>query len=371
MREAADEANCNPSSLHTEGRRAAAVLDAARESVAASLGAARNEIVFTSSGTEANNLAILGVLRAGVPGAHLVTTAFEHQAVLATVERARAEGFEVTVLPVGRSGSVDVQAFAEALAPPTVLASVMYANNEIGTVQPLADLAEIARARGVLFHTDAIAAASWSPMDVRLLNVDLLSLSAHKCGGPKGVGALFLRRGVPLAPILYGGGQEFGRRPGTPNVEGIAGMAAALALATEEREAQRQRVCVLRDRLEAGIRATIPDVRVNGSGPRLPNILNVSFAGLDSAALLIALDLAGVAVSAGSACTSGIPGPSHVIAALGLESRWQGGAIRFSLGTSTTQGEVERVLELMPALIASLRRPAASLPAASAARGDG
>jgi cysteine desulfurase len=368
----AADASFNPSSLHAEGRGAAAVLDGARERVAALLGAVRNEITFTSSGTEADNLAIFGVLRAAAAGAHFVTTAFEHHAVLAPLDRLRSEGFEVTVLPVGRDGFVDVQAFAAALRPQTVLASVMYANNEIGTVQPLAALSKIARPRGVLFHTDAIASPCWLPLDVGELGVDLLSLSAHKCGGPKGVGALYVRRGVPIAPILHGGGQEFGRRAGTQNVAGNAGMAAAVAMAAQEREAQARRVSALRERLQVGILATIPEVRINGAEPRLPNVLNVSFAAVESLPLLIALDLAGVAVSAGSACTSGSPEPSHVLAAMRIEPAWQRGAIRFSLGIRSTVGEIERVLELLPPIIADLRRPARpGTVAAAAARGDG
>jgi cysteine desulfurase len=366
------DANFNPSSLHAEGRQAAAALDAARERVADSLGAARNEIIFTGSGTESDNLAIFGVLRAAGKGAHFLTTAFEHHAVLAPLDRLRTEGFEVTVLPVGRDGLLDVQAFAEAMRPRTVLASVMYANNEIGTVQPLAALSGIAHGRGALFHTDAIASPCWLPLGVGELGVDLLSLSAHKCGGPKGVGALYVRRGVAMAPITYGGSQEFGRRPGTQNLTGIAGMAAAMALAVSERKAQTPRVSVLRERLENGIQATIPEVRINGGEPRLPNVLNVSFAAVESSPLLIALDLAGVAVSAGSACTSGSPEPSHVVAALGLEPAWQRGAIRFSLGISTTQSEIDRVLELLPPIVADLRRPNRSRPASTAAaRGDG
>ena len=372
MREAPFDINFNPSSLHAEGRRAAGVLDAARARVAAVLGAARKEIVFTSSGTEANNLAILGVLRARGPGARLVTTAFEHRAVLEAAERARAEGFAVTSLGVGGEGFVDVGEFAEALRPQTALASIVYANNEIGTVQPLAELARIARERGVLFHTDAVAAPHWLPLDVHELGVDLLSLSAHKCGGPKGVGALYVRRGVPVAPLLYGGGQEFGLRPGTQNLAGIAGMTEALELAAREREAQSQRVSTLRDRLESAVQAAISGIRVNGAAPRLPNLLNISFAGLDSSSLLIALDLAGVAVSAGSACASGSPEPSHVIKALRTGEEWERGAMRFSLGISTTDEEVERVVELLPRLVADLRRPGSSgALAASAARGDG
>jgi cysteine desulfurase len=366
MREAFAESNYNPSSLHAEGRRTRAVLDAARERVASLLGATRNEIIFTGSGTEADNQALLGVARTAERGAHIVTTAIEHHAITSAVDRLHDEGYETTVLPVDSEGRVETARFTAALRPTTVLASVAYANNEVGTVAPIAELAAIARERGVLFHTDAVQAPSWLPLDVRELGVDLLSLSAHKFHGPKGVGLLYVRRGVRIAPILHGGGQEFGRRSGTQNVLGIVGMARALELAVLERTRRGREVAELRDRLEAGITALVPDVRINGGGAqRLANNLNVSFAGVDSAALLIALDLAGIAVSAGSACTSGSPEPSHVLVALGLEPRWQTGAIRFSLGITTSRSEIDRVLRLVPPLVADLRRPAGLL------RGDG
>jgi cysteine desulfurase len=351
------ETNYNPNSLHDEGRRARAVLDAARERIASLLGASRGEIIFTSNGTEANNLALLGVVRAGPPGSRVVTAATEHASVLSALQHLAEEGVETTVLPVDSDGRLDPASFSEALDPRTIVASVGYANNEIGTVQPVAELARIARRQDVLFHTDAVQAAGWLPLDVRELGVDLLSLSAHKFYGPKGVGALFIRAGTPIAPIIHGGGQEFGLRSGTQNVAGIVGMARALELAQAERVEQSRRVRALRERLESGILAAIPNVRVNGSEPRLPNLLNVSFAGAESAALLIGLDLAGIAVSAGSACTSGSLEPSHVLAALGVDSRWQAGAVRFSLGTGTMTADVERVLAVLPEIVAGLRRP--------------
>lgn len=364
MREAAAQANYNPSSLHAEGRRAAAVLDRARDRAAELLGAHRSEITFTGSGTESDNLAIIGTVRVARGG--VVSPAAEHHAVLGALEHLREEGAQATVLPVGGDGCVDGESFAAALTPETALASVMYANNETGAIQPIAELAALARGRGVLFHTDAVQAPNWLPTDVGALGVDLLSLSAHKFYGPKGVGLLYVRRGTPIAPIQFGGGQEFGRRSGTQNVVGIAGMVRALELAVTGSGAAAARAAVLRDRLEAGIRAAIPDVRVNGGeGPRLPNLLNVSFAGVDSAELLIALDLAGIAASAGSACTSGNLEPSHVLAAMGLEPRWTRGAVRFSLGTGTTVTEIDRVLDILPPLVAKLRRPAGAL------QGDG
>lgn len=356
MREALVNSSYNPSSLHDEGRRARASLEGARERVAAVLGASRNEITFTSGGTEANNMALFGVARIGPPGARFVASTIEHHSVLAPLERLRDEGYEVSLLAVGSDGQVEPAAFAAALERPARLASVMYANNEIGTVQPIAELAAIARRRGVLFHTDAVQTPAWLPLDVGKLGVDLLSLSAHKFGGPRGVGVLFVRRGVPVGPVLLGGGQEFGRRSGTENVLGAVGMARALELAGIEQADRSREVAGLRDLLETGIRSAIPDATVNGaSAPRLANNLNVSFPGADSAAMLIALDLAGIAAAAGSACASGALEPSHVLEAIGLPESNRKGAIRFSLGKSTTPAEIERVIDVLPSIAANLR----------------
>jgi cysteine desulfurase len=356
MRDALSRGAFNPSSLHAEGRHAKATLDAARDRVAAAIGVRRTEIIFTSSGTEADNLALAGVMAGIEPPAHVVASAIEHHAGLSSLAHLQALGYEVTLLPVDEAGVVGPAEFAAALRPNTVLASIMYANNEIGTLQPIAELASIAAERGVLFHTDAVAAAAWVPIDAKRLGVDLLSLSAHKLGGPKGVGALYAREGVAMQPLIHGGGQEFGRRAGTENLAGIAGMARALEICAGEMPATPARVAVLRDRLETGIRSSIADVNVNGAGAtRTPNVLNVSFGGIESAALLIRLDLAGVAVSAGSACTSGVLEPSHVLAALPIEPRWRTGAIRFSLGHATSDDEIEGVLRILPALVEELR----------------
>lgn len=355
MRDAADQCNFNPSSLHFEGRRARAALDAARDRVAAAIGSYRDEIVFTSGGTEAGNLALLGAMRAAPRPAHVVASAIEHRAVLASLDRLCEEGFETSLVAVDRVGRVDPVGFEHSLRPDTVLASIMYANNEVGTVQPIAELSEIARRRGVLFHTDAVAAPSWLPIDVQTLGVDLLSISAHKFYGPKGVGLLYVRRGVPVASLIAGGGQESGRRSGTENLAGIVGMARALELAVAERERVAEEVGALRDRLESGIRSRVADVSVNAGGAsRLPNCCNLSFAGVDPTALVIALDLAGVSASAGSACTSGTLEPSHVLAAMDAEGTSPGG-VRFSLGTATTPADVERVLGILPAAVADLR----------------
>lgn len=347
----------NPSSLHTEGRAARAALDDARDRVARVLGAPRKEITFVGSGSEADNQAILGIARANASrGKHIVSTAIEHHAVLHALDVLAQDGFEITLLPVDRDGVVDVQLFEAALRPDTILATVMYANNEIGVVQPIRELAAIAHRRGVIVHTDAIQAAGWLPIDVGALGVDLLSLSAHKFYGPKGVGVLFARSGLAIAPLIYGGGQEFGRRSGTENVAGIVGLATALERADAARSENARRVAALRNRLQAGIAASIEDVRINGAGAeRLPNNLNVSFANADSESLLMRLDLEGVAVSSGSACTSGVLEPSHVIAALGIEPVWHEGVIRFSLGARTTEQEIERVLETLPRVIDAVR----------------
>ncbi len=354
-------AGYNPSSLHAEGRAARAAVDAARKTVARVLGAAPREIVFTGGGSESDVLAIVGAARArGDRRGHVVTTAIEHHAVLHAVDLLERDGWQITRLPVDENGLVDPDGFAAALTPETGLASVMLANNETGTIQPVVRLAGIARERGVLFHTDAVQAAGWLPLAVDELGVDLLSLSAHKFHGPKGVGVLYVRRETALEPLIVGGGQEHGLRAGTENVAGIAGFAAALALADAERPEAAPRVAALRDRLEAGILASIPDARVNAAGaPRLPGHLSVAFAGAPSDALLIRLDLDGIAASAGSACAAGSLEPSHVVAALGVPEPYRAGVIRFSLSRANTASEVDDVLARLPAVVASVRTPLA------------
>jgi cysteine desulfurase len=347
----------NPSSLHAEGRAARAALDDARDRVARALGADRKEVIFTGSGSEADNLAVLGVARAlRARGRHAISTVIEHHAILHPLDALRAEGWDVTLLPVSPDGLLDPQAFAAALRPDTVLASIAYANNEIGTVQPIRELATIARGAGVLLHTDAVQAAAYLPLDVADLGVDLLSISAHKFYGPKGVGALYVRAGTELEPLVVGGSQEFAKRAGTENVAGIVGMAVALEYVAAGRASIGSRVAALRDAFEAAVLERVPGTRVNGRGaPRLPNNANLSFTGVRSEHVLIRLDIEGIAVSAGSACTSGALEPSHVIAALGLPPEWMSGVIRFSLGESTTAGEIDRVLEVLPRAIEELR----------------
>jgi cysteine desulfurase len=339
----------NPSSLHAEGRAARAALDGARASVARLLGAKPREIVFTGGGSEADNLAILGAARARrAAGTHVVTAATEHHAVLHAMDVLRDDGFEVTVLPVDGDGRIDRGAFEAALRPGTVLASLMLANNELGTLHPVAELARLARARGVLFHTDAVQAPGRVALDVDALGVDLLALSAHKFYGPKGVGALYVRSGTPLQPLVVGGGQEAGLRAGTENVAGIVGFARALELATAEMPDESARLGRMRDRFERALVAALPGVRINaGAAPRLPNVASVAFAGMDATELLIRLDLEGVAVSAGSACAAGSTEPSHVIAALGAPAWVQTGTIRFSFGKLTSEQDVERLTSML------------------------
>jgi cysteine desulfurase len=353
----------NPSSLHAEGRAARAALDDARERVARVLGAAPREIIFTGGGSEADNLAILGVARARAhQGRHIVTSAIEHHAVMHTLDALEAEGWSVTRLPVDAQGVVSVDAFRDALRTETTLATIMLANNEIGTVQPIVALAAIAREQGVTFHTDAIQAPGQRALDVHALGVDLLSISAHKFFGPKGVGALYVRSGTPLVAQMLGGGQEYGLRAGTENLAGIVGLATALELAEAERPATAARVATLRDRLEAGILAAIPDTRVNGRGvERLANSCSVAFAGVPGDALLIRLDLEGIAASAGSACAAGSLEPSHVVQAIGLDDVYRRGVIRFSLGGTTSADEVDEVIMRLPEIIERVRAPRVSV----------
>ena len=350
MRTISQSGALNASSLHAEGRNARAILDDARDRVAAVLGASRKEIVFTSGGSESDTLAIVGVARAQRQrGRHIVSTAIEHHAVLHALDALREDGFEVTLVPVDAQGRVDERAYAHAFRDDTTLASVMYANNEIGTIQPIKPFAALAHRRGATFHTDAVQAGQYLPLDVRDLDVDLLSLSAHKFCGPPGVGILYVKAGTPLAPQIFGGPQEYNRRAGTENVAAIAGMTLALERAREGVQARSAAVAALRDHLETAVVAAVPGAIINGYGAdRLPNILSVTFPGTDVERLLVALDLAGIAISAGSACTSGSLEPSHVITALGQPKPQ---ALRFSLGTTTTQAEIDTVAALIPKLI--------------------
>lgn len=348
----------NPSSTHRWGREARAALDEARERIARCLGAETDEICFTSGGTEADNLAILGPWRArDQHRTAVVTTGIEHKAVLASVHQAAREGAEERFAPVTSQGVVDVDAFDRLLGSDVALCSIMWVNNEIGTIQPIPELVRRAKAHGIVFHTDAVQAFAKIPINVRETPVDLLTLSGHKIGAPKGCGAMFIRRGTAIESLMHGGSQDRGRRPGTENVAAAVGLARAAELAIEEREREMARLAALRDRLEAALVERIPDVMVHGRGaPRAAHILNVSVPGTDSESLLMALDLAGVACSSGSACQSGNVNPSHVLMAMGVPRDLASAAIRMSLGTLTTDESVTRVAELFPALITKARR---------------
>jgi cysteine desulfurase len=351
----------NPSSVHYFGQRAKAALDAARAAVAALIGGQPDEIVFTSGGTEADNLALRGAADALAPTGrrHLVASAIEHEAVLNTLKALERRGWTTTLLPVTSDGLVEPDALAAAVTEETALVSVMHANNEIGTIQPIAELAAIAAARGALFHTDAVQSAGKLPIDARALGVDLLSLSGHKLHGPKGVGALWIRRGTRLLATLTGGRQEKNRRAGTENVPALIGLGVAAELARERGDplsGEPARIAALRDRLEAGVRRAVPAIAVSGdAAPRVANTSNISFEGIEAESLLIALDLEGVAVSTGSACSSGTLEPSHVLQAMGFGGTRARSSLRFSLGHDNTEAEVDRVIELLPRLVERLR----------------
>jgi len=349
----------NPSSVHRWGREARAALDEARERVARCLGAHPDEVCFTSGGTEADNLAVLGPLRSQVEKGRrvILSTPIEHKAVLATVHHAARDGVTERMLTVTKSGVVDVTASEAAIDDSVAVCTVMWVNNEVGTIQPVPEIAERVKAHGGIMHTDAIQAFGKIDVDVSKLGIDLLSISGHKIGAPKGIGAMYIRRGTRLDPLFHGGSQDRGRRPGTENVAYAVALARAAELAIEEREVEWARLESLRDSLEEGLLARIPDAVVHGRGAaRAPHVLNISVPGTDSESLLMALDLAGVAASAGSACQSGNVTPSHVLLAMGVKADLAIAAVRMSLGSLTTQEHVTRVVELFPALIAKARR---------------
>jgi len=348
----------NPSSVHHFGQQAKATVDDARSDVAALIGADPSEVLFTSGGTEADNIAIRGVAEALETGGrkHLVASAIEHEAVLNTLKALARRGWRTTLLPVDQSGIVSPGALREALVDDTAVVSVMHANNEIGTIQPVVELARIAHERGALFHTDAVQSAGKIPINVKALGVDMLSLSAHKFYGPKGVGALWIRRGLRVLPLLTGGRQERSRRAGTENVPGIAGMGAAARIAARKLVAEGTRLAALRDRLEAGILQAVPGTAVNGATEvRVPNTTNISFDRVEAESLLIALDLEGIAVSTGSACSSGTLEPSHVLKAMGFNAHRTQNSIRFSLGAGNTEAEMDRVIAVLPGIVEKLR----------------
>jgi cysteine desulfurase len=348
----------NASSVHHFGQQAKAAMDDARSQIATLINGDPSEVVFTSGGTESDNFAIRGAADAGEPTGrrHLIATAIEHEAVLNTFKALARRGWRTTLLPVDASGIVSAEQLRNCITPDTALVSVMHANNEIGTVQPIAELAALAHEHGALIHTDAVQSAGKIPVDVRELGVDLLSLSGHKFNGPKGAGALWIKRGTRMLPILTGGKHERNRRAGTENVPAIVGFGVAARLAAGKLAGEGARLAALRDRLERGILASVPGTVVNGAPtPRVPNTTNISFDHVEAESLLIALDLEGIAVSTGSACSSGTLEPSHVLRAMGLPPHRTQNSLRFSLGLFSTEAEVDRVVSVLPALVEKLR----------------
>lgn len=348
----------NPSSIHSFGRDTRKAIEDAREMIAKEIGAAdAREIIFTGSGSESDNLALRGVANAYRDrGNRIITSAIEHHAVYDTCKYLEKQGFEVVFVPVNSEGIVNPDAVREALNDRTILVSIMHANNEVGTIQPIAAIGKMLRERGILFHTDAIQTVGTIPVNVQELGVDLLSMTAHKFYGPKGVGALYVRKGVRLEPLIYGGAQERNRRAGTENVAGIVGMAKALSLANSDLERNQSRISALRDYLIERVLAEIDHVRLNGHRHlRLPGNANLSFEYIEGESLLLNLDLKGIAASSGSACTSGSLEPSHVLLAMGICHEIAHGSLRLTLGKSTTKEEIDYLLEVLPEIVAKLR----------------
>lgn len=348
----------NPSSIHSFGRETRKAIEEARQIVAAEIGAAApNEIYFTGSGSESDNMALRGVAEAyRDKGRHIITSSIEHHAVLDTCKYLEKNGYKVTYLPVDADGLVHPESVVEALTPETILVSIMHANNEIGTIQPIAEIGKILKERNILFHTDAVQTVGTIPVNVQDLHVDLLSMAAHKFYGPKGTGALYVRRGVKINPLIYGGAQERNRRAGTENVAGIVGLAKALQLANSHLEENRARITELRDYLIDRVLSEIDYVRLNGHRTmRLPGNANFSFDFIEGESLLLNLDLKGIAASSGSACTSGSLEPSHVLLSLGLCHETAHGSLRVSLGKGNTREEVDYFMSVLPEIVAKLR----------------
>lgn len=348
----------NPSSIHSFGRENRKVIKDARAVIAGEIGAAEpSEIIFTGSGSESDNMALRGIAAAyRNRGNQIITSAIEHHAVYDTCKALEKEGFELTIVPVNREGIVNPDDLINALTNRTILVSIMHANNEVGTIQPIATIGKLLRERNILFHTDAVQTVGSIPVNVKELSVDLLSMSAHKFYGPKGVGALYVRKGVKLVPLIYGGGQEHNRRAGTENVAGIVGMAKALSLANSELEQNMTRISALRDYLIDNLLSGFEHVRLNGDrNRRLPGNVNFSFEFLEGESLLLNLDLKGIAASSGSACTSGSLEPSHVLLAMGICHEIAHGSLRLTLGKSTTKEEIDYLLEVLPEIVTKLR----------------
>ncbi len=347
----------NPSSIYACGQDAKEAIEGARASVAALIGAQDEEIIFTSGGTEADNSALKGVAYASEGrGQHIITSSIEHHAILETSHFLETQGFEITYLPVDEYGMVDPDDVRRAITDKTIIVSIMHANNEVGTIQPVAEIAKITREAGVYLHTDAVQSVGHVPFTVDELGVDLLSLSAHKLYGPKGVGAFYVRKGTKLVSFMHGGEQEYGRRASTHNVPGIVGLGKAAEIARQETDEEAERVTRFRDKLRNGILKSIDHTRLNGHPQaRLPNNLNVSISYAEGEAMCLKLDREGICCSTGSACTSAATEPSHVLAALGLDPLQAHSSLRFSLGKWTTEEEIDRVLEVLPRIVAKLR----------------
>jgi len=347
----------NPSSIYSIGRESKKAIEEARDKVAAALGAQSREIFFTGSGTEADNWAVKGIAYANRnKGKHIITSSIEHHAILHACKYLESEGFEVTYLPVDQNGLVSPEQVREAIRPDTILITIMFANNEIGTIQPIAEIGKIAREKGVYFHTDAVQAVGNVPINVEDMNIDLLSFSAHKFYGPKGVGALYIRKGVKIVSFLHGGAQERARRASTENVAGIVGLGKAIELATANMDEHNKKLMELRDRVIDEVMQKIPFVRLNGDRyKRLPGNVNFSFEFIEGESLLLMLDMKGIAASSGSACTSGSLDPSHVLLAIGLPHEIAHGSLRLTFGIDNTHEEIDYLMEVLPQIVGRLR----------------
>ena len=348
----------NPSSLHYFGQEAHKAVENARHQVASALNAEDNEIVFTGCGTEADNMALKGIAeKYQSKGKHIITSSVEHHAILHTCEYLEKHGFEVTYLPVDEYGMVKAEQVRDAIRSDTILVSIMFANNEVGTIMPIKEIGAVCREKGVFFHTDAVQAVGHVAIDVKAMNIDLLSLSAHKLHGPKGVGALYIRKGIVVPPLLHGGAQERRKRAGTENVAGIVGLGKAIEIACSDIEGTSKRMCYLRDKLINGIEASIPEVKLNGHRTeRLPGNVNFSIKYIEGESILLMLDINGIAASSGSACTSGSLDPSHVLLAMGMPHETAHGSLRLTLGDDTTEDDIDYVLEVLPEIVVKLRK---------------
>lgn len=347
----------NASSVYSIAKESKKALEKAREQVAKGIGAKADEIYFTAGGSESDNMALRGIAEAFQNrGNHIITTKIEHHAILHTCEYLEKHGYEVTYLPVDEFGKISLDELEKSIRPETILISIMFANNEIGTIQPIAEIGKLAREKGVFFHTDAVQAVGHVPIDVEEMNIDLLSMSGHKLGAPKGIGAIYIRKGIAIQPLIFGGAQEKKKRAGTENIPGIVGLGKAVDLAVGEMEVESQRLIALRDKLISGILEQVPESRLNGHPTdRLPGNCNISFAYIEGESLLLLLDALGIAASSGSACTSGSLDPSHVLMAIGLPHEIAHGSLRLTLDRVNSEAEVDFVLSKVPDVVQKLR----------------